>query len=115
MSYCKVASPVYPINLSKLCIVALFMENEKAITQNCQVNVVPKAILPLAEYLSNGLWIVVTTEPFKLSVNCQLTSPYHSIFAVTPPITLVPLKATCSASSNYLSLTPFYFNSSKSL
>ncbi|ESO96062.1 hypothetical protein LOTGIDRAFT_160045 [Lottia gigantea] len=52
--FCQITSPIYPINLSQLCIVALFTENREKIRQLCKVFIKPNCILPVATYLANG-------------------------------------------------------------
>ncbi|CAC5412556.1 unnamed protein product [Mytilus coruscus] len=52
--FCKIVSPVYPINLSKNCAISLFMKKENDIDKFCKVLVEPSSILPMANYISSG-------------------------------------------------------------
>ena len=63
--FCKIISPVYPINLSKNCIISLFMKKEIDVEKFCKVIVEPSSILPMANYISSGSWLVTTDKPFK--------------------------------------------------
>ncbi|ESO98603.1 hypothetical protein LOTGIDRAFT_174137 [Lottia gigantea] len=49
--FCSIHSPLYPINLSKLCITALFMKNQKLSKQVGKVNIQTKSVFPMATYL----------------------------------------------------------------
>ncbi|CAC5412413.1 unnamed protein product [Mytilus coruscus] len=52
--FCKIASPVYPITLSKNCAISLFMKKENDIDKFCKVLVEPSSIFPMANYISSG-------------------------------------------------------------
>lgn len=111
--YCHIQSPVYPINLSQLCIVALFMQNKAKIKQVCRTEVTPQAILPQAEYLTNGQWVVSCNEKLRLSIVCESMVPETHTVVITPPIGVVKLNMTCSASHDRMTLPPYYHNESK--
>ncbi|CAG2251811.1 unnamed protein product [Mytilus edulis] len=111
-NFCDIRSPVYRINLSKFCIVALFRNDVKLIENNCHNTIKINAILPMAEYLSSGTWIIVTAKPLRMSINCG-----PNIQAVEkimkPPIDLLTLEVGCSANNDQLTLLPYYQLESK--
>ncbi|CAG2190360.1 unnamed protein product [Mytilus edulis] len=111
-NFCDIRSPVYRINLSKFCIVALFRNDVKLIENNCHNTIKINAILPMAEYLSSGTWIMVTAKPLRMSINCG-----PNIRAVEkimkPPIDLLTLEVGCSANNDQLTLLPYYQLESK--
>ena len=108
VTFCGIKSVVYTINLSKLCVTAMFMKNEHNVNMQCQTIVRPNYMLPLANYLSNGVWIITTQKDLMFSVVCQETKSKQSIVNVSTPIAKVKLELTCSAFNDYLTLLPYY-------
>lgn len=60
---------IYPVHLSKACLVALFMEKANAIKTFCE-KVVHVSNLPLAQYISDGQRAVSTVQELKFSQVC---------------------------------------------
>ena len=60
--YCDVASSVDSIISSKLCIVTLFLKDEKRIKKSGQTIVSPSSIIPQASHVNNGLWFMATQK-----------------------------------------------------
>lgn len=67
--FCTIKSPLYPVHLSKACLIALFMEKVNAIKTFCE-KVVYVSNLPLAQYISDGQWTVSTVQELKFSQVC---------------------------------------------
>ena len=86
VGFCSIKSPVYPINLGQFCIIALLMRNEERITENCQTLVKPNAVLPMAAYLTNCLWLITTSSDLIVSVVCHNTDRGQSEIEITPPL-----------------------------
>ena len=104
LSYCSVRSSVFPVNLSKRCIVSLFLNNAEAIETVCQKEVIPNSLLPKADYLFDGNWIVASQKELKFSVVC---SNYTKMVTTNPPLDVITLETTCSGSNDYMTLTPY--------
>ena len=66
LSYCSIHSSVFPVTLSERCIVNLFMNNLEVIETVCQKEIIPNSILPKADYLFDGIWIVASQKAFKI-------------------------------------------------
>ena len=60
--YCDIRSPLYPINLSKLCIAALFLKNKDNVKAYCQTTVKPNFLLPMAIDIIQGLWVIASQK-----------------------------------------------------
>lgn len=107
--FCKIISPVYPINLSKSCIISLFMKRPEDIDRYCRVLVEPSSILPMANYISSGSWLVTTDSPLDFAIACH-GSKYKNTFnkRIYPPLSILMLNETCTATNDYLTLLPFY-------
>lgn len=106
LGFCSIKSPMYPINLNKFCVVALFMKDSRGIRLTCQSQVMLDSILPMAQYLAEGVWAVSTNAPFRLNVVCKDNTV--STAMAQPPVSLVKLNKSCSATSNELFLTPYF-------
>ena len=111
--FCKIESPIYPINLSELCVVALYLDNEDSINNFCKTVISPSSKKPLAHYLVNGIWIISATKSLQFTVVCQESNLRDSTVKVNPPLGIVKLPISCTASNNYLYLPAFYQNESK--
>ena len=109
--YCDIRSPVYPINLSKLCIVALFLKNKDNVKAYCQTTVKHNFLLPMALHIIQGLWIIASHKELRLSVSCP--EDKRSIFISRPPLDTIKLGMSCSATSDYQTLLPYYHNESR--
>ena len=110
LSYCSVCSSVFPVNLSQRCIVSLFMNNVEIIETVCQKEVIPNSILPEADYLFDGIWIVASQKELKFSVVC---SNYTKMVTANPPLDVITLGMACSGSNDYMTLTPYYHKESQ--
>ena len=106
-SHCAMRSPIYPINLSQFCIISLFMRNKEKQQQNCRTIVRPSSILPMAEYMSSGVWIITTQNQLQFSVICHDGRAVMEMTA-DPPIGVLKLPMTCVASNDHLTLPAFY-------
>ena len=109
--FCQTKSPVYPVNLSKLCVMSLFMGHKVHIGKYCTTEMQPNTQLPTAQYLDHGQWVVATQVPLKMSIVCQ---EENSLQTINPPIALISLNQTCSASNDYLTLPPYFHKETSS-
>ena len=107
VNYCNIKSPIYRINLSKLYIVALFMKDNALIKENCKNTIPLNALSLMAEYISDGTWVVVTNTPLRMTIDCESISDNKEII-IKPPVDLLRLNTSCSANDDCLSLLPFY-------
>ena len=107
VNFCDIKSPINRINLSKLCIIALFMKNNALIKENCKNTIKLNALSPMAEYISDGTWVVVTNMPLRMTIVCESISDNKEII-IKPPVDMLRLKTSCSANNDRLSLLPFY-------
>ena len=113
IGFCSIRSPVYPIRLNRFCITAPFMKNTEIVKQNCQPMVRLNAILPMAEYLTDGNWIITTQRKLEFSLVCQESEGGTREIEVQPPLGIIRLPMSCKASNEYMSLMPYYQKESK--
>ena len=109
LEYCNGRSSVFPINLSKLCVVALFKKKKDNVKAYCQTEVIPNSLLPKATYVFNGIWIIATQAELSFSIVCK---NYTRMMLPKPPVSVWSLEIDCSASNDYMSLMPYYHKES---
>ncbi|CAC5398430.1 unnamed protein product [Mytilus coruscus] len=107
VNFCEIKSPVYPVNLSKLCVIALFANKENWKTR-CTVKVRPNTVLPMATYLTDSMWAVTTINEFRITIRCDDQTSMLTDQIINPPTTIINLKLTCTATSDHLTLLPTY-------
>ena len=106
-SHCAMRSPIQPINLSQFCITAIFMNKEDKKRQNCRTIVHTGNILPMAEYLSSGVWIITTQKQLQFTVLCHGdATPQEKV--IEPPIDILRLPISCTANNDHISLPAYY-------
>lgn len=113
VKYCSPQNAVLPVNLHRLCILALFFKDDKKIDENCHKIVEPNAILPSATYISSGQWLVSAKEPLEFSVVCLASTGHKSPMTQTTQkmatyVDVISLKSGCHAANDYLNLPPYY-------
>ena len=116
IGFCHVRSPVYPTNLSKMCVITLFMKNDRNVEKFCQLTVFPNSILPQANLLHDGVWIVSSDISFTFAVACHgdnTKDDFPAEIKVTPPVGIISLNMPWTASADYLTLLPYFQGSSK--
>ena len=105
--FCQITSPTYPINVNKFCVMALF--TGKNVKDLCKAKVRPNSILPMAEHIKNGLWLVSTAVPLEFRITCDNQGILKGRNArVMPPIGLINLNQSCIATSDAITLPRYY-------
>ena len=66
------------------------------------------AVLPMAEYLTDENWIITTQRKLVFSLVCQENERGTREIEVQPPLDIIRLPMSCSASNEYMSLMPYY-------
>ncbi|CAC5408220.1 unnamed protein product [Mytilus coruscus] len=107
VNFCEIKSPVYPVNLSKLCVIALFA-NKEYWKAKCTVKVRPNTVLPMATYLTDSMWAVTTINEFRITIRCDDKTNMLTDQIINPPTTIINLKRACTATSDHLTLLPTY-------
>ena len=84
------------------------MKNTEIVEQNCRPMVRLNAVFPMAEYLTDGKWIITTQRKLVFSLVCQENEGGTREIGVQPPLDIIRLPMSCSASNEYMSLMPYY-------
>ena len=105
LGYCSMCSSVFPVNLSRLCVIALFMKNKENVKIYCKAEVIPNSLLPKATCVLDGIWIVTTQRDLLFSIVCP---NYTKVVLTKPSMAVISLDMGCSASNDHVTLTPFY-------
>ena len=85
--YCSPQNAILPVNLNKLCVLALYFRKEDQVNDYCQKIVQTNVILPMGTYLTKQ--------------------------SVSPPLGIIQLDTGCHAANNFLSLPPIIFLKNK--
>ena len=112
LHFCNPKAIIYPTNMNKLCVVALFMKDQSDVKRFCKQTIVLNQKLPLTTYLSSGIWLIVTNENIKFTVNCQSGDTESKEVHVEAPFGILHLNNTCRGSNRYLRLLDFIDRSS---
>ena len=109
--FCQFASPIYPVNIPRHCVIALFMRITNHISELCTILVRPNALLPIAKHISNGKWVVSTLVPMRMQITCDRKSGVSrvNIKLINPPLDVVELEQSCTATSNSAFKLPGYY------
>ena len=113
MKYCSPKSAVLPVNLHRLCSLSLFFEDNNKIDRFCRKLIQPNAVLPSAQYIDQGNWIVSARKPLQFSIVCLSSSGRKSSNVqkdqkMTSYVDVISLKSGCHASNDYIKLPPYY-------
>ena len=111
--YCSPRNAILPVNLNKLCVLALYFQKEEQVNEYCRKMVQTNAILPMGTYLTKGQWAIGTKEKLDFSVVCLGTAGRKTVRtqtkqSVSPPLGIIQLDTGCHAVNNFLSLPPYY-------
>ena len=107
--FCEVNSPIYPINLAKVCIISLFLNDKRSKDKYCRINVRPNDVLPRAAYIRRGVWMVSTTQKLRMRVTCD--APHIGqdyTITIRPPLDVISIKENCIATGSQLTLPRYH-------
>ena len=79
-TFCKIKSPIYSINLSELCIVALYLDNEDSINNFCKTVISPSVKLPISCTASNNYLYLPAF--YQNESKYEIYDPFDDITAV---------------------------------
>ena len=104
VKFCKVQSPVFPVSLSRTCLINMFISDQGMHNRFCTATVTNEK-LPLTKHLFGISWVVVSHTRLNFAVVCngrlqQLqTHPTRDLIKVNPG---------CTATNKYFTIsTPF--------
>ena len=71
LTFCELRLPIYPINLSRLCIVSIFMNEKEGVDKYCQMVVRVNQLLLHSSYIADGFYAIATNKPIQLTQACK--------------------------------------------
>ena len=95
--------------MNKFCIIALFSQNEADIKRLCEQSVMLNQKLPLAMYLSNGIWTIITNEHLQFTITCKTISNHLTVVDINAPYGILYVNKSCFATKSYMHL-PCHFD-----
>ena len=106
--FCKFLHPLYPTNVNKFCVIALFMSDDRMISESCVTKIRTKGVLPMAKIIKPGLWAVSMREKLVFTITCEYNNTIESFTRVlVPPIDKIELFLGCTAYSTEMILPNF--------
>ena len=115
INYCQIKSAIYAAGLSTDCVINLFLQNKAEINKYCQRVIHTGQRLPKAQYIGQGAWIIVNTRSLRFALTCTNNTLVREPIKVNPPIDVIKLPPTCSASGDFMNLNAYYNAESKIL
>ena len=102
--FCNLRSALYHMQSSKMCLIALFLKNENAISEYCEMKVM-NISGPLALYLDDGTWAIATANIEQMEVTCPTQK---HVISIVPPLSMINIQPACSAFSAKFKLPPYF-------
>ncbi len=83
------------MNLSRACILAIFLKHADNMKLYCKSTVVLDTRLPLAMYIQSGIWVIATRREMKFTVVCQDPLRNQGDVTVRAPFGVIKLNMSC--------------------
>ena len=107
--FCPLMTPLQHLTNPPSCVAALYTKNSQEIDRLCKLTTRTQPELYLPNPLASNVWAIISS-PFKqqppVTVICP-TKPTMSV-QISPPIHVLRLEPTCSATSQHFHLPPKY-------
>ena len=105
-TFCEFNTPMYPINRSKYCVVALLMNNKRKIKNLCSALIRPNEVLPQASRIKQGVWVISTIEVINFVLTCKDRETRN--IPVKPPLDMLTIPPGCKCDSDLISFPMHY-------
>ena len=106
--FCNIQGAIYPVCLSQLCIINLFMTIKNDISSFCATQVV-KTLLPMTQYYFGTNWFILAKTRLIFSLVCAADTRE---IRLDPPYSIIDVPSCCIASNKYFTInTPFHAGS----
>ena len=107
--FCPLLTPLQPLTNPPSCVAALYTKNSREIDHLCELTTKAQLEFYIPIPLAPNVWAIILS-PFRqqlpVTVICP-TRPATSIH-ISPPINILRLEPTCSATSQHFHLPPKY-------
>ena len=101
-----VESPLFPVNLAKICIVNFFLRNQEASKKYCRSIVTLNTRLPLGLPLFSIMWAIALQDELRFSFVCN--ESVSKTETITGPLSILEVPPSCVASNDYMVLSSLY-------
>ena len=109
VNFCDLETEIFPINLSKLNVIALFTQNKETLAVFSEKKTVRlDTLLPTAVHLFHNFWVIAGKKEIRFSTVCHDLNTKLKTIIVKPPLGVIQLEKSCFASSDFLILAPLY-------
>ena len=106
LGLCAIRKPLYQVNLSQMCIVALFMRNKRKVNNTCQTMLQYDKNLPRVQYMNDDTYIIITKT--NMHVNLACGQDVRTKLTINPPYGFIRVRKQCTATSDRVTLTGVY-------
>ncbi len=108
---CDFDIPIFSTLEAPSCAMSLFLKDKTLIAQHCQTKTYPAPAVPVVEHLFDGKWLVYTQERLSVELSCledRKKSVYRSPIIINPANQLLDIDPSCTASTKYWTLLPYF-------
>ena len=107
--FCPFTTLLQPLTNPPLCVAALYTKNSQEIDHLCELTTKTQPELYLPIPLASSVWAIISS-PFKQQLPVTVICPAKPTMSIhiSPPIHVLRLEPTCSATSQHFHLPPKY-------
>ena len=105
-NFCKLSSPMYPINAHKYCVIALLTNNKQKIKELCKTKVKLNERLPAAKSVLPGTWAISSKIALIFTITCDKGEKVKSV-KIAPPVDMLYVNPGCLAHNEYFTLPSY--------
>ena len=87
------------------------MKDTENVKNYCKTEVEPNSIWPKVYHITDDLWFMASQKALIFNVVCPQKQKQTMI--VNPPLGIIKLNMSCTSTSSYLIILPYYYNESK--
>ena len=87
------------------------MKDTENVKNYCKTEVEPFSVLPIAYHIIDGLWFIASQNILTFTVVCS--QKQIETLIVNPLLGIIKLNMSCTTTSCYLTLIPYYHNEGK--
>ena len=100
INFCTHKQALYTTSFSKSCIITLISADKTKIRNICSKSVSNHKDLTIVQYLSAGVWILISNRPHDVTIVCKESLLNQQLIKTTPLLYMIKLNNSCRAASN---------------
>ena len=100
--WCTLDSAIFPVALSRLCVINLFIGSQAYHQQYCEAVVTIDTKLPMASSLFGNYWAIVTRDNLTFGLVCATGESTTDVVQVHNPVGIISVPPSCVASNRFM-------------